>query len=61
VFLDDFTFRRFLEDCHDENLRRMSDLDPGLLKPSFLPKLADVALTSLRIWSFGRKPSGQPA
>jgi hypothetical protein len=61
LFLDDFTFRRFLEDCHDENLRRMSDLDPGLLKPAFLPKLADVALTSLRIWSFGRKPSGQPA
>jgi hypothetical protein len=53
LFLEDFTFRRFLEDCHDENLRRMGELDPTLLKPAFLPKLADIALASLRLWSLG--------
>ena len=60
VFLDDFTFRGFLEDCHDENLRRMGTLDPALLKPAFLPKLADVALASLRLWSF-RNPRAKAA
>jgi hypothetical protein len=55
LFLEDFTFRRFLEDCHDENLRRMGELDPALLKPAFLPKLADIALASLRLWSLGGK------
>ena len=24
MFLDGFTFRRFLEDCHAENVRRMA-------------------------------------
>jgi hypothetical protein len=54
MFLDGFTFRRFLEDCYSENARRMSAFDPTLLKPSFLPALADVALASLRLWSFRR-------
>src|SRR5690348_14835749 len=57
VFLDGFTFRRFLEDCYAENARRMQEFDRGLLRPSFLPKLADVALSSLRLWSFRRKPA----
>ena len=52
VFLDGFTFRRFLEDCYGENARRMKEFDEGLLRPSFLPRLADVALSSLRLWSF---------
>ena len=52
VFLDGFTFRRFLENCYGENARRMKEFDQGLLRPSFLPKLADVALSSLRLWSF---------
>lgn len=51
VFLDGFTFRRFLEDCYSENARRMSTFDLGLLRPGFLPALADVALASLRLWS----------
>ena len=57
VFLEGFTFRRFLEDCYAENARRMTEFDAGLLRPSFLPRLADVALSSLRLWSFRRKPA----
>ncbi len=51
VFLDGFNFRRFLEDCYSENARRMSAFDPELLRPSFLPQLAEVALRALRLWS----------
>jgi len=54
MFLEGFTFRRFLEDCYGENARRMSAMDEGLLRPSFLPGLAKVALRSLRLWS--RRP-----
>jgi len=57
MFLEGFTFRRFLEDCYAENARRMRAFDPALLRPSFLPKLADVALSSLRLWSFRRRPA----
>ena len=60
VFLDGFTFRRFLEDCYAENARRMSVVDEGLLRPAFLPRLADIALASLRLWS-GRKRPAAPA
>jgi hypothetical protein len=51
MFLDGFNFRRFLEDCYTENGRRMSVFDQELLRPSFLPQLADVALKALRLWS----------
>jgi hypothetical protein len=50
MFLDDFNFRRFLEDCYTENSRRMSVFDQELLRPSFLPQLTDVALKALRLW-----------
>jgi hypothetical protein len=50
MFLDDFNFRRFLEDCYTENSRRMSVFDRELLRPSFLPQLTDVALKALRLW-----------
>ena len=50
VFLEGFTFRRFVEDCHAENLRRMSGFDPALLQPRFLPALAGTALSALRLW-----------
>jgi hypothetical protein len=53
MFLDGFTFHRFLEDCYAENARRMSVVDEGLLRPAFLPALAAVALRSLRLWSRG--------
>ncbi|HTH99218.1 MAG TPA: ferritin-like domain-containing protein [Stellaceae bacterium] len=54
AFLDDFTFRKFVENCYAENRRRMSTFDDELLKPSFMPQLAGMALSSLRFWSFGR-------
>jgi len=53
VFLEGFTFRRFIEDCHAENLRRMSVFDQELLRPRFMPALAEVALSALRVWHFG--------
>jgi len=56
VFLDGFTFRRFLEDCYSENRRRMDAFEPELLRPSFLPQLAKAALRALRLWSFRPKP-----
>lgn len=51
MFLDGFNFRQFLEDCHSENSRRMSAFEPELLRPSFLPQLAEVALRALRLWN----------
>jgi hypothetical protein len=54
LFLQDFTFRRFLAYCYEENNRRMGHFDGNLLKPSFIPALADVALSCLRVLSFGR-------
>jgi hypothetical protein len=54
LFLQDFTFRKFLADCYAENDRRMGDFHADLLKPSFMPALAGIALSSLRVLSFGR-------
>jgi hypothetical protein len=51
MFLDGFNFRRFLEECYSENSRRMGAFDPQLLRPSFLPQLAEVALRAMRLWS----------
>jgi hypothetical protein len=50
MFLDGFTFRRFVEECYSENGRRMSLFEPALLQPRFLPRLADAALSGLRLW-----------
>ena len=60
VFLDNFTFRGFLEDCYGENKRRMGELDPELIKPSFLPQLTHAALSALRLWSL-RNPRSTTA
>lgn len=54
LFLEGFTFKKFLSDCYSENARRMAPFDDNLLRPSFMPKLADMALSSLRLWRFGR-------
>ena len=51
VFLDGFNFRKFVEDCYSENSRRMGAFDPELLRPSFLPQLAEVALRAMRLWN----------
>ncbi len=61
MFLEGFTFRRFLEDCYNENRRRMKEFDAELLRPSFLPALADAALTSLRLWNFRRRRADETA
>jgi hypothetical protein len=60
MFLDDFNFRRFLEDCYSENSRRMSVFDPELLRPSFLPQLTEVALKALRLWGRRATLEGSP-
>jgi hypothetical protein len=51
VFLEGFTLRSFVEECCAEHERRMRDFDPHLLKPSFLPKVAAITLTGLRLGS----------
>jgi hypothetical protein len=61
LFLDGFNFRRFLEECHSENRRRMSEFEPDLLTPSFMPQLADTALRALRLWSAQSAPQPNSA
>jgi hypothetical protein len=54
LFLDGFTFRRFLADCYAENNRRMASFDDKLLRPGLMPALTDIALSSMRVLSLGR-------
>ncbi|MBV8186850.1 MAG: hypothetical protein JO339_06385 [Alphaproteobacteria bacterium] len=61
LFLDGFNFRRFLEECYSENRRRMSEFEPDLLTPSFMPQLADTALRALRLWSAQSAPQPNSA
>jgi hypothetical protein len=61
VFLDDFSFRRFVEDCYRENARRMQEFDPDLMQPRLLPAMADLALRGLRLWDRGRPRPRVPA
>jgi hypothetical protein len=69
VFLEGFSFRKFVEECHAENARRMSIFEPGLLQPRFLPNLANQALSGFRLWDRLRRnrgaasppPGGTPA
>jgi hypothetical protein len=49
IFLDGFTFRRFVEACYSENARRMADFHADLLRPRFLPALAGTALSGMRL------------
>ncbi|MBV8889316.1 MAG: ferritin-like domain-containing protein [Alphaproteobacteria bacterium] len=51
IFLDGFTFRRFVEACYSENARRMADFQADLLQPRFLPAVAAAALSGLRLVS----------
>jgi hypothetical protein len=50
MFLDGFSFRRFVEDCYSENGRRMRAFDPNLLQPRLLPAIANMAVAGLRTW-----------
>ena len=61
MFLDGFNFRQFLEDCYAENGRRMDAFEPELLRPSFMPQLADVALKALRLWYARSTPASEQA
>jgi hypothetical protein len=54
MFLEGFSFRRFVEDCYRENARRMSVFDPDLLQPRLLPAIADKAAFGLRMWERAR-------
>ena len=49
MFLEGFTFRRFVAECYAENARRMADFETDLLRPRFLPSLAGAALSGLRL------------
>jgi hypothetical protein len=52
MFLDEgFSFRGRFKECHRENARRMGAFDPALLRPRFMPRLADAAPVDLRLWS----------
>lgn len=55
LFLDGFSFRRFVEDCYRENARRMSAFDPDLMQPRLLPAVADLAVRGLRVWERRRR------
>jgi hypothetical protein len=48
VFLEGFTLRGLIQECCAEHERRMREFDPDLLQPRFLPRLAGVALSTLR-------------
>lgn len=49
TFLDDLTPAVFVSTCISENERRMSAIDPELLQPRLLPRLARVGLPLLRL------------
>jgi hypothetical protein len=48
VFLEGFTFRGLIQECCAEHERRMREFHPDLLQPRFLPRLAGIALSTLR-------------
>jgi hypothetical protein len=49
VFFDGFSVRDLVEECCAEYARRMAALDPDLVQPRFLPRLAALALAGLRL------------
>jgi hypothetical protein len=49
VFFEGFTFGGFIEECCSEHARRMRDFDPDLLRPRFLPRIAAIVITGLRL------------
>ncbi|TLU74327.1 hypothetical protein [Lichenicoccus roseus] len=54
MFLDGFSFQRFVEDCVNENARRMGELNQQLMQPRLLPSMASLALQGLRVWELTR-------
>ena len=55
LFLDGFSAATFLENCLQENTRRMSGFDAQLLQPRLLPALARVALFGMKLWPQNRR------
>lgn len=49
VFLEGFNVEMLISTCLQENARRMSSFDDELLKPQFLPTLAQFALSGIRL------------
>ncbi len=58
-FMDNLTPDLFLSSCLQENARRMSVFDKNLLQPRLIPKLAKIALRTLRLTS--RRPTNPTA
>jgi hypothetical protein len=58
LFLEGFSFRGFVQECYRENARRMEVFDQKLLQPRFLPRLADLALSAMRLW-YARSPEAK--
>jgi hypothetical protein len=56
MFLEGFSFQRFVEDCYRENSRRMSVFDPELMQPRLLPSIAGLALRGMKAWDTARSP-----
>ncbi len=54
MFLDGFSFQKFVDDCVRENSRRMGAFDPALLQPKLLPGMASLALSGMRVWDRAR-------
>ncbi len=54
MFLDGFSFQKFVDDCVRENSRRMGAFDPALLQPKLLPGMASLALGGMRVWDRAR-------
>jgi len=50
AFVDDLNPRVVIEACLRENERRLAHFDRRLLVPRFVPALAGVALSALRLW-----------
>ena len=49
TFIDNLTPQAFLAACLEENTRRMSRFDEGLLQPQLLRAIAKVALNTLNL------------
>lgn len=49
TFTDNLTLEKFLDVCIQENHQRMSKYDSRLLQPQLMPRLANIALSTLQL------------
>lgn len=52
--LDDLTPETFLSACIEENKKRMSKFDPQLMQPQLMPRLANIALSTVQLLPKGK-------